>query len=82
MAPAVTYGQYYLNIRNGLLPSPYKHAVKCYVAYRDGWWRVIGHRWGDIPYHVGWERTWRAAFDRAYSHAKAGGLNWPVAPGA
>ena len=78
----MTYGQY-LQAHRGLLPpSPYKQAVKCYVAYRDGWWRIIGHRWGDVPYHIGWERTWRAAFDRAYRHVETGGLNWPVSPGA
>ena len=62
-----------------LPPSPYPYGVKCYVTRtRDGW-KIIGHRWGQVPYHVDTIKHWPSAVKRAQQHVEGGGLRWAPA---
>lgn len=65
-----------------LPPSPYPCPIKCYVtwSWRIGSWTIIGHRWGDVPYHVGHRTEWLKAVLAAQDHVRAGGLSWEASP--
>ena len=65
---------------NPSVASPYKLALKCYIAKVQGSWRVLAHRWYDVPYQVGWYTTWEEARDCAIAHVRAGGLSWVTSP--
>ena len=65
-----------------LTQSPYRYLVKCYVHWSErlGSWLIIGHRWGDVPYHVGHRTEWLKAVLAAQDHVRMGGLYSEASP--
>lgn len=63
-----------------LSENPYKCKIKCYVHRTPHGWKITGHRWGDVPYHVGMTTRWEDAVSWAQAHVYRGGLAWIPTP--